>query len=152
MTKFVYKMENILGIKYKIEDQAKTNYGIARQKLNQEEEKLLEFEQKKSYYQEKTIQLMQARLKIVEIRQCQEAINIVKFYIKQQQLAVKRAEQQLEIARVRLNTAMMERKTHENLKDKARQLYLLEYDAWERKEVDELVSFKYNNSTDNQEI
>ena len=33
MAKFVYKMQNILEIKYKLEDQAKTNYANARAKL-----------------------------------------------------------------------------------------------------------------------
>lgn len=144
-------MENILGIKYKMEEQAKTAYGSARMRLTQEEEKLFALRQKMMMYQEKLIDMMQFNLKILEIKQCENAIEITKVFIKQQLIAVKRAEQQLEAARIRLNTAMMERKTHEKLKDKAFENFKLEYEAEERKEIDELVSFKYNNPTDSQE-
>ncbi|MEF9427536.1 MAG: hypothetical protein L0956_10370, partial [Candidatus Mariimomonas ferrooxydans] len=51
MAKFIYKMENILGIKYKMEDQAKTSYGIARRKLIKEEELLYELKDRLEGYQ-----------------------------------------------------------------------------------------------------
>ena len=40
MAKFIYKMENILNIKYKLEEEAKNVYSAARAQLNLEEEKL----------------------------------------------------------------------------------------------------------------
>jgi flagellar protein FliJ len=148
MTKFVYQLENILNIKYKMEDQAKTAYGVARMKLTEEEEKLFRLKLKIVKYQDKIRILMQSRLKLLDIRMCEEAIEITKQHIKQQQIALKKAEQQLENARMRLNTAMLERKTHEKLKEKAFQSFCIEYESEQRKEVDELVSFKYNNPTD----
>lgn len=48
MAKFVYRMQNILDIKNKLEVQARNSYAAARMKLSQEEEKLDRmFEQKK---------------------------------------------------------------------------------------------------------
>jgi flagellar FliJ protein len=64
--------------------------------------------------------------------------------IKQQMTAVKNAVHRLEIARIRLSDAMIERKTQERLKEKAFEEYMLEFDAEERKEVDELNSFNYS--------
>lgn len=151
MTKFIYKMESILQIKYKMEDQAKTAYGNAHAKLLMEEKKLEELINKREYYKEKLTNLMQSNLKILDIKQCENDIEIVKYYIKLQQVEVKKAEQQLEAARIRLNNAMIERKTHENLKEKAFEAFMLEYEAEQRKEIDELVSFQYNNPTDDQE-
>ena len=151
MTKFIYKMESILQIKYKMEDQAKTAYGNAHAKLIMEEKKLEELINKREYYKEKLTNLMQSNLKILDIKQCENDIEIVKYYIKLQQVEVKKVEQQLEAARIRLNNAMIERKTHENLKDKAFEAFMLEYEAEQRKEIDELVSFQYNNPTDDQE-
>ncbi|BCJ95246.1 hypothetical protein acsn021_28150 [Anaerocolumna cellulosilytica] len=148
MAKFIYKMENILGIKYKMEDQAKTAYGMARMKLTEEEEKLFTLKQKVIIYQERKKMIMSTKLDIIELRQCEEAIEITKYFIKQQEIAVKKAEQHLELMRTRLNTAMVERKTHEKLKDNALQEFFVEYESGERKEIDELVSFKYNNPTD----
>ena len=40
MAKFIYRMQNILDIKNKLEIQAKNSYAAARMKLSQEEQKL----------------------------------------------------------------------------------------------------------------
>ena len=39
MAKFIYRMQNILNIKYKLEDQAKNEFMIANRALQEEEEK-----------------------------------------------------------------------------------------------------------------
>ncbi|WMJ88448.1 flagellar export protein FliJ [Anaerocolumna sp. MB42-C2] len=147
-TKFVYKMENILSVKYKMEDQAKTAYGLARMKLTEEEDKLFALKNKSILYQEHKKNLMLSRLKLLEIRKCEEAIEVTKHLIEQQQNAVKKAEKQLENMRVRLNAAMLDRKTHEKLKENALTNFFIEYESDQRKEIDELISFKYNNPTD----
>lgn len=144
-------MESILQIKYKMEEQAKTAYGNAHARLIKEQKKLEELVDKRQYYEDKLTNLMHSKLKILDIKQCENDIEIMKYYIKLQQVEVKKAEQQLEAARIRLNDAMVERKTHENLKEKAFEAFMLEYEAEQRKEIDELVSFKYNNPTDDQE-
>jgi len=144
-------MESILQIKYKMEEQAKTAYGNAHARLIKEQKKLEELVDKRQYYEDKLTNLMHSKLKILDIKQCENDIEIMKYYIKLQQVEVKKAEQQLEAARIRLNDAMVERKTHENLKEKAFEAFMLEYEAEQRKEIDELVSFQYNNPTDDQE-
>lgn len=149
MKKFIYKMENILGLKVKMEEQAKTAYGNARLKLIEEEEKLFKLNQKLTVYQMKLKDSMNETLNIQRIKQCKEAIEITKMYISGQQIAVKKAKQVVEQARMRLNAAMLERKTHDKLKDKAFMDFMQAFEAEERKEIDELVSFKYNNPTVN---
>lgn len=134
-----------------MEEQAKTAYGNARLRLTLEEEKLESYRQQMLKYQNELRDLMISNLNIMEIKRFENAIETMKLFIKQQRLAVKRAEQQLEAARLRLRAAMMERKTHEKLKEKAFENFKLEYEAEERKEVDELVSFKYNHPTDSLE-
>ncbi len=151
MTKFIYKLENILNIKYKLEEQAKASYGIAQMKLNEEEGKLFALRLKIVKYQGRIRKLIQADLKLCDIQKCEEAVEITKYHIKLQLIAVKKAEQQLENARIRLNAAMLERKTHENLRENALNNFFIEYESEQRKEIDELVSFKYNNPTDYQE-
>lgn len=151
MTKFKYNLENILNIKYKMEDQAKTAYGNAHQRLLQEQEKLEALNQKFAMYQQKLKSLMCAKLKLLDIQFCEDGIEIMKLYIQQQQASVKKAEQQVETARIRLNSAMMERKTHERLKENAYVNFMNEYEAEQRKEIDALVSFKYNSPADNLE-
>lgn len=147
MKKFNYSMESLLKIKVKLEEQAKIAYGNARIRLTQEEEKQKLLEMKKEAYENELRNLRSDRLNIIKIKQCQEAIEIMKVSIKQQILIVKNATQKLEVARIRLNDAMVDRKIQDKLKEKALEEYMLEMDAEERKEVDELISFNYSNPT-----
>ncbi len=117
---------------------------MARNRLNIEEDKLLKLEDKKSSYEEEQRRQSNSKLNILKIKQLSEAIEIMKLKIKQQKVAVKTAAQRLEIARIRLNDAMIERKTQEKLREKAWQEYLMEVNAEEQKEIDERNSFNYN--------
>lgn len=149
MAKFIYKMQNILGIKYKMEDQAKAAYGLAKIKLSAEEEKLSILKNRLNLYHEKTRMMMQKKIDLSELRSLGRAVEITKEQIKIQELAVKRAENHVELMRTRLNGAMLERKTHEKLKENAWNEFYLDLESEQRKEIDELVSFKYNNTADN---
>lgn len=145
MKKFRYNMESILKIKLKLEDQAKIAYANARNRLNSEEEKLGSLKQKKaSYEQEKRD--MNKRLNIMKLKQLSESIEIMKLKIIQQKIIVDAAAQRLEVARIRLNDAMVERKTQEKLKEKAWQEYMIEFEAEEQKEIDERNSFNYGSA------
>lgn len=139
-------MESILNIKIKLEDQAKLAYTAARNRLTIEEEKLVKLENMKSSYEEEQRRQSKSRLNIMKIKQLSEAIEIMKMKIKQQTVVVKAAQQALEVARIRLNDAMIERKTQEKLKEKAWQEYMMEANAEEQKEIDEHNSYIYNSS------
>ena len=66
-------------------------------------------------------------------------------------IAVHTAQRNLEMARKRLNEVMKERKTHENLKEKAFEAFKEELLAEESKMTDELVSYTYHNKETEQE-
>ena len=76
MSKFIYRMQNILNIKYKLEDQAKTEFMLANQILRQEEEKLQELIDRKTMYEETVRQLLQSQLQVDKIRENQEKTGI----------------------------------------------------------------------------
>jgi len=143
MAKFVYKMQNILEIKYKLESQAKTNYANARAKLNQEQEKLKLLTDKQAYYEDEMRRLMSSKLDILEIKFCKAAIEKTKYNIKQQILQITVAERNLEQARVKLYEVMNDRKVHEKLKENAFEDFMKELNAQESKEIDELVSYTF---------
>lgn len=151
MKKFRYSMENLLQIKLKLEDQAKIAYGNTRYKLTLEEEKLELMKNRKISYEEELKYLRSGRLDLLKIKQVEQAIDVMKLNIKQQTTVVKNATHRLEVARIRLNDSMAERKTQERLKEKAFEVYLLELDSEERKEVDELNSFQYSKPKDDEE-
>lgn len=145
MKKFYYKMESVLQIKRKLEDQAKIAYGNARARLTKEEEKRKQMQDRKSSYEDELRLLRSDRLNLISIKQCEQAVEVMTMNIKQQNTVIRNAEQRVEVARIRLQNSMVERKTQEKLKEKAFDEYRLEFNYEERKEIDELNSFQYSN-------
>lgn len=143
MAKFIYRMQNILDIKNKLEIQAKNSYAAARMKLSQEEQKLDKlFEQKKSY-EEAYRQQLSGNINVLQINICKNAIELSKNLIKKQLVEVKVASLNLEAAQKRLSEVMKERKIQEKLREKAYEEFLQELSDQEKKEIDELVSFRF---------
>lgn len=146
MAKFIYRMQNILDIKYKLETQAKTSFSIAAANLNKEEEKLAELNLRKLSYEEEARELVKDRLNFQAIKVNRAAIENMKGAIRSQTLAVHIAQRNLESARKHLQEVMIERKTHEKLKEKAFDEFKKEIEKEESKAVDELVSFTHNHA------
>lgn len=146
MAKFVYRMQNILDIKYKLETQAKTAYAAASEALRQEELKLKLLYDDINTYEDRIRELSSSVLNVQELKWCTEAIEIKKLQIEEQKKEIIKAKRNLELARIKLNEVMVDRKTHEKLKEKAFEEFKKELEETEKKEVDELVSFKFNKS------
>lgn len=146
MAKFIYRMQNIIDVKYKLETQAKTSFSIAAANLNKEEEKLAELNLRKLDYEEEARKLVKDRLNFQAIKVNRAAIENMKGAIRSQTLAVHIAQRNLESARKHLQEVMIERKTHEKLKEKAFDEFKKEIEKEESKAVDELVSFTHNHA------
>lgn len=143
MTKFTFRLESILSIKLKLEEQAKMEFGAAKMKLSEEQDKLEELYNKKSGYENDLKRLYSEDLDIKRINGTARAIEIVDEQIKLQKYAVKRAEKQVDLATQKLNTVMQERKSMEKLKEKRFAEYMREYNEEESKQTDELISYQY---------
>ena len=143
MTKFTFRLESILSIKLKLEEQAKMEFGAAKMKLSEEQDKLDGLYNKKSGYEEELKKLYSEDLDIKRINGTARAIEIVDEQIKMQKYAVKRAEKQVDLATQNLNTVMQERKSMEKLKEKRFAEYMREYNEEESKQTDELISYQY---------
>lgn len=143
MARFRFPMQNILNMKEKLEEQAKNEYGQANARLLTEEKKL---EQLNNRLEDARLQLknvLREVLSMTEIHKRENAVVILKGYVKQQQLVVKRCEKEVEIAREKLTEAMKERKIFEKLREKAFDEFMKEEGRKEQKEVDELMSYRY---------
>lgn len=143
MAKFVYRMQNILEIKYKTETQAKSHYSNMQNKYNEEQDKLEQMFARKKELEDYHRSLATGNLDISELNDSKKAIDFQRELIKKQLVEVKVAQKNLEMARIRLNEIMKDRKTHEKLRENAFDEFLLELSAQEKKEIDELVSYKY---------
>ena len=69
MAKFFYRMQNILDIKYKLEESAKQEYADARQRLTEEEEKLQHLHGRRAGYVEDYNQSINGRLDFIKIEE-----------------------------------------------------------------------------------
>lgn len=146
MATFRYRMQNILDLKEKLETQAKTEFAEQTAKLREEELKLERIYDDIKAYEEKIREMNHHRLDILELKKCNVAIKIKKQQAEVQKKNISRAQKNVDIARGKLNRVMVERKTQEILKEKAFEEFKRELEASESKEVDEVVSFKYNKS------
>ena len=136
-------MQNILNIKYKLEEQAKSEFMLANRKLQEEEEKLKQFQQRKYGYEEAVRQLLINDLQLDRIKEAREAVVRMEEFIKLQLACVEKAQKEVEIKAAKLTEIMQERKAQEKLKEKSFENFLQEENAKESKEIDELVSFTY---------
>ena len=151
MAKFVYKMQSLLNIKEKLEEQAKTAYGLAKAVLNEEEAKLAQMVARKNQYIEQKKEGMSATLKVNELVQLEHAIKSMEYRIAEQILVVRQAEKNVMLAQAKLENAMKERKIQEKLKEKALEQFKIELEAAEQQEINELVTFRFGRAKEREE-
>lgn len=148
MAKFLYRMQNVLDVKLKMEDQARTIFSQAMALLNEEERKLEELLARREYYESEGRRLREIVLNINDLKENARAIDNLKDQIKIQEVNVEKAKESVEIARGRLQVAMQERKTQEKLKENAFEDFKKELNAAESKEIDELVSYRFGRKSE----
>ncbi len=145
MAKFKYRMENILQIKQKLESQEKIAYAQANAKVMEEQDKLSKLMIRRSGYEKHLKELSKGTLDLREISTTKKSIDTMKQLIRAQMMELHIAQKNLELARTRLSDVMKDRKTHENLKEKAFDSFKGELNSQENKVTDELVSYSYHN-------
>lgn len=143
MAKFVYRMQSILNIKEKMEEQAKLAFAAANQQLMVEEQRLQRLQQRRIQYLAEGAVLRQSLLDPLKLQENVAALDFIKAAIIDQRVRVRKAQEALERARLVLQEYMIERKTHEQLKEAAFEEFKEELAKEESKEVDELVSYVY---------
>ena len=131
MAKFIYRMQNILDIKYKLEETEKQNFAAALQRLRNEEEKLQHLVMRRDRYASEYEQLLVGKLDFLNEK------------ITDQEQVIRNRSKELEQARQKLNQVIQERKMHEKLKEKQFEQFLQELSMQEIKEIDEVVSYQY---------
>ena len=151
MAKFIFKMESILSVKEKLEEQAKAEYSIEMMKLRQEEEKLDKLKLRRDMYQSKLYDAVTDKLNILEIKILEDSVYKMKHRTPRSTLVVYTQHCRVEKAGEKLDNAMKERKTYEKLKENAFEEFKAEINAEEQREINELVSFKFRSGSDESE-
>ena len=143
MAKFRYRMQNILDVKLKLEEQAKADFAFAARRVAEEEEKLQNLQIQRAEYERALREAAIGRIDLNNISFYKSAINTMKTKIRTQMMQVHTAQRNLEARRKQLNDVMADRKMHENLKEKEFEMFKEELAKDESKAIDELVSFTY---------
>lgn len=144
MAKFNFKLQSFLGLKEKMEDQKKNEYGKAIKSL--EDEKL----KKAKLLNQHSSTLSRMKLKLetgINPNELQQYNNFISFILKKiekQEVNIQKAQKLVEIKREELISAMKDKKMLETLKEHKYEEYIKEEKQVEQKVIDEIVSFKYN--------
>ena len=144
MAGFKFKLQSYLGVKEKIEDQKKLEYGKALKKLDEERQIKIELENKKAESVLVFRKSIQDGIKPLELRNFNYYIDFLKEQIKQQIILIEIAEKEAEKKRLELVEAMKQRKMLETLKENDKEAYNKQEMQKEQKIVDEIVSYQYN--------
>lgn len=149
MARFVYRMQSVLNIKEKTENQIKMEFASAQSELNKQLDILEEYFQRKDQYLLEAEELRnEPVLKVQDILDNQYATAQMDVMIKSQAMVVKQCESVVERIRIKLTRAIQERKMQETLRDRAYAEFLEEEKQEEAKENDQRTSFTYGQRGD----
>ncbi|MBP5159603.1 MAG: flagellar export protein FliJ [Lachnospiraceae bacterium] len=144
MNKFIFKLQGVLDIRRDLEEQAKAEFGLAQAELVAEEKKLEAIIARKEAQILELKELMSSNLNVKKINLTKEGVEVLKEMEKEQALVVSRVETKVELARRKLQKAILERKTIEKLREKQLEEYKVMYEAEEQKINDEMSSYSYS--------
>lgn len=142
MSVFRFRMQSILDMKAKLEDQAKIEFAQAQQKLTEEQELLEQIIKRKEDYIAYGIKLRNEAINVQEILDNKNAIEYTKELEKEQRLAVNVAQKAVDAAARRMMEARAQTRTYEKLKEHAFEEFILEENRAESKEIDQLNSYR----------
>ena len=143
MAKFVYRMQNILNLDEKLEEQARMEYATQQMALNEAEEREEALKRRRESYEDEARRLRGENLDIRKMTANAQAIDIMGGLISEQHKVVQQEETKLEAKRSALEEAMKERKTQEKLKEKAFEEFKAELAMEESKQIDQLTSYTF---------
>ncbi len=143
MKGFKFKLQNLLNIKEKFEQQAKIDYGEELARLAKEEEKLKDLNDTKLASMEKLRESFTGTINIHTYNEYNNYVQKLDKMIVEQEVEVKAQEERMNEAKRKLAEAVKERKTLEKLREKKVEEFKKEEQLAEDKLVDELVTYKF---------
>lgn len=143
MAKFVFKLQNLLRIKEKLETQRKMEFGQAisyREQQQEIKEQLIDQKQQKI---ENFKDSIYEKINPSEIAMYNDYIQLIKTNISKQDDILIEARKQVELRRQSLETAVKEHKIYGKLRENRHTEHKFLEQRNEQKETDGLISYKY---------
>ncbi len=143
MKGFKFRLQSLLNVKEKFEQQAKIVFGEETAKLQEEKNKLINLYNSKEDVLQKQRENFSGTIDIFYFNEYRNYSMKLDQMIKKQIEAVQIQNMRTEEAKKRLADIMKERKTLEKLKEKEIEIFKKEVQLAEDKQVDELVTYKF---------
>ncbi|MBZ2173875.1 flagellar export protein FliJ [Schnuerera sp. xch1] len=144
MANFDFKLERVLNYKKTVENFKKNKYGMMRQRLIKEEDKLSNFnDHKKTIIEEKN--MSNIKIKAGDLAMYNSYINDLNIQIKKQEEIVIETKENLERAKDEMIVSIKEKKIFEKLKENKYEEYICELKKQEEKQNDTLLSYRISN-------
>ncbi len=143
---FKFKLQRVLDLKLKQENEKKNQISTLMQAIKEKEEELENFKNEK---RQKELSLNENRKKgisILEIRNISHYLLFVEKKMNIVRLEISSLETNLNQKRLECLELQKERKTFEKLKEKEYEKYLYNEKKEEEKTIDQIVTFKKNNT------
>lgn len=142
MNKFHFKYQSLLGVKEKYEELVQGKLSTALKRLEDEKQRLIEYEKTKEVYQDMIHAKIQEGTALTAIRTCDMYIRSLDKKIFYQMQTIEKCSRDVNQLRADLLKASQERKTFEKLKEKELDIFNYKEKREEEKFVDQLVTFK----------
>ena len=148
MGRFRYRMQNILNIKEKLESQAKNEYAQANMELAAYMDvRTALLKESEALMEESRSLRKKESLSIRDIADNKLSRELMQEKLKEQERLIDQAQRNVETKRRAMTALMQERKTHEILRDRAFEQFLMEEKAEESKQIDQLTSYTYGRNS-----
>ncbi|QUH31440.1 flagellar export protein FliJ [Vallitalea guaymasensis] len=143
MAKFQFRLQNILSVKEKFEEQKRMELSNANQLLEIEERRLTQLITLRDNNNNLYKKMVSDRITVKDIRDFGEKNKYYTNVVLEQNITVTKANSRVESIRDELKEALIEKKMYEKLKENAYEEYYKEECKEEQKHLDEIVSYKY---------
>lgn len=147
MNKFGFRLETVLNLKTQLEDNAKNNLARSTIELQKQNDYLEELNSVNSDSMDSLNSEVDKGIPVYRLKTYNNYLSYLKNKIRKQKENVNIAQRDVDIHREGLVKAMQERKIIEKLKEKKYQEYLKEQNKADQLLIDELTSFKFNNTS-----
>lgn len=143
MSGFKFKFQPVLNIRQQIEDVRKFEMAKAVSQLEDEKNLLYKYESTEEKYIQSISEEVSGEMDLKKVVECNSYLLHVRQLINGQKQNVSKAESSVEESRERLKSALVEKKTMENLKAKHAYAFVKEQLKKEQLISDEITSYKY---------
>ena len=137
MKKFVFRLETVLDIRKKKEEEVQIKLGEALSHLNKEMANLEILYDKRNFYQTEITRMRPIATKVGEVMMYQDYLDSLEVSIKKQKELIARLEKVVDEVRYELAECAKERKIIEKIRQNEYEEYKKEYEASERNILDE---------------